>query len=179
MMLSVELLRQGALNYAVESGSAGCAPMIPKHLSASSSRMSACHILCVEDNDDDAGVFRDILRRLVPSADVVFVRDATEASVFLKQEEPFAGVARPDMIIADCELSGESGLELLEWVRSHPRLREIPFVVFCGVISQADGERARQLGATHILQKPIGHQELTQAFRESLRKGPLKCYPGE
>jgi CheY-like chemotaxis protein len=138
--------------------------------------MSACNILFVEHNDADILLFRHTLRQLLPHAEMSFVRNATQASVFLKQEEPYANVPRPDLIIANCELSGESGLELLEWVRSHPRLREIPFVILCGIITPQEGERAHELGATHVIQVPVGADELGNAIREALDKGlPRSC----
>ncbi|MBI3183675.1 MAG: response regulator [Myxococcales bacterium] len=68
--------------------------------------------------------------------------------------------AVPDMIIAEIDLQGMSGMELCRQVKAEPRLESVPVILLTGV---ADGEsRAIGLesGADEYLYKPLRPREL-------------------
>ena len=120
----------------------------------------------VEDNPNDASLFRRAVGRINPDATVSHVADATAASVFLKQDGIYPDAPRPDIIVCDSILNSESGLDLLEWVRVHPRFRDLPFVVLSGSSDPALQTRLTELGASAFFQKPAD----TEVFREVIRQ---------
>ncbi|HWN94876.1 MAG TPA: response regulator [Methylomirabilota bacterium] len=112
------------------------------------------HILLVEDSSNDAVLFRTAVGRINPDATISHVVDATSASVFLKQDGAYPDAPRPDIIVCDSILNSESGVDLLEWVRVHPRFQDLPFVVLSGGSDPALRSRLTELGATAFFQKP-------------------------
>src|SRR5687768_12920259 len=92
-------------------------------------------ILLIEDNTDDAFLFRRAIKRSGLPLEVQIVSEGTEAITYLKGEPPFADRAVypfPRFIITDNRTKGMSGFEFLEWLRSHQCCRRIPVVVLGG-----------------------------------------------
>jgi len=119
-------------------------------------------ILLVDDSEDDVLLFRRALHSSGFVGNIVTFETVTDASVFLKQEGAHENAPRPDIIVSDSVVDHESGLDLLEWVRVHPRFREIPFVMLTGNTNPTVAQRARQLGATSVFQKPGTFEELVR-----------------
>ena len=80
---------------------------------------------------------------------------------------------QPDAIFLDLKLPGIQGFEVLDWLKKNSDLRHIPVHVM-SVEEQAS--RAHQLGAVGFLNKPIGEQDLEQAFARitGFAKGNLR-----
>jgi len=132
-------------------------------------------ILLVEDNGNDAALFRRAVRRIDPEAVVCHVADASAASVYLKQDGLYPDAPRPDIIVCDSILDSESGLDLLRWVRRHPRFEDLPFVILSGSSSPHTREKLAELGATAFFHKPAD----TEVFRETIRQILLHVLPRE
>ena len=120
----------------------------------------------MEDSPKDAILFRRAVNRINSDAAVSHVVDATAASVFLKQDGAYPDAPRPDIIVCDSILNSESGVDLLEWVRVHPRFKDLPFVVLSGSSEPALQSRLTELGASAFFQKPAD----TEVFREVVRQ---------
>ena len=123
-------------------------------------------ILLVEDSANDANLFKRAVRRIEPDAVVSHVVDATAASVFLKQDGMYPDAPRPDIIVCDSILNSQSGLDLLRWVRRHPRFRNLPFVVLSGSTDPELQSKLAELDASAFFQKPAD----TASFRETVRQ---------
>jgi CheY-like chemotaxis protein len=134
-------------------------------------------ILLVDDSEDDALLFRRALQSNGFTGDVITFDTVTDASVFLKQEGPHENAARPDLIISDSVVDHESGLDLLEWVRVHPRFKDIPFVMLTGNANPTIVQRATQLGATSVFQKAATFEQLVTTAGEILDGGRLREPP--
>jgi CheY-like chemotaxis protein len=134
-------------------------------------------ILLVDDSEDDALLFRRALQSNGFNGDVITFDTVTDASVFLKQEGPHESAVRPDLIVSDSVVDHESGLDLLEWVRVHPRFKDIPFVMLTGNANPTIVQRATQLGATSVFQKAATFEELVATAGEILDRGKLQEPP--
>lgn len=130
-------------------------------------------ILLADDSEDDVLLFRHALASNGFEGDVVTFDTVTAASIYLKQEGPHENAARPDLIISDSIVDHECGLDLLEWVRVHPRFKEIPFVLLTSNTNPAVTEKATMLGATAVFQKPATYEELIRTA------GQILAVPGE
>jgi two-component system chemotaxis response regulator CheY len=66
----------------------------------------------------------------------------------------------PDLIIADYELPGLSGLDLLREVRREKSLHEIPFILLSPETKQKYVAQAAEFGVSALIVKPFTHQTL-------------------
>jgi FixJ family two-component response regulator len=114
--------------------------------------------------DDDESV-RRALRRLVRSVGLKAETFATAEDFLLAPEKP-----RPDCLVLDVHLPGQSGLELQEQLAAAGR--QIPIVFVTAYGEEKVRERALQEGAVAFLQKPFEEQSLLNAIAAALRARP-------
>ena len=77
---------------------------------------------------------------------------------------------RPDLILLDIMLPGESGLELLQSLRRDPATRRIPVIMATALGAEAEKIRGLDLGADDYLVKPFGMMEMVSRVRAVLRR---------
>nr|WP_259371888.1 response regulator [Caldimonas mangrovi] len=78
----------------------------------------------------------------------------------------------PDVITLDIMLPGQLGWDVLGRIKSHPVLATVP-VVIVSVLSEL--QRGFALGASSVLQKPVGREALLHAVRDAgLQSPPLR-----
>jgi CheY-like chemotaxis protein len=112
---------------------------------------------------DDAPAMRRVVS-LCLSMDGRDVREAASAEEAwsLMQQD------RPAIILSDIQMIGRTGLELLQDVRQHETLRDVPFVIMTG---DAVWERlALDAGATAVLFKPFTLLTLRDTLSDALRQ---------
>jgi two-component system chemotaxis response regulator CheY len=89
--------------------------------------------------------------------------------------------AEPACAICFCDLRMPrlSGLELLERIRSDPRITALPFVLVTSATDTATVEQAAQLGATGYLVKPFQAEQVRQFMGQLRDPGALPelCEP--
>ncbi len=102
------------------------------------SRRKPIEILLVEDNPGDARLTREAFADASVSNNLSVVGDGEQAMAFLRREGDYAGAPRPDLILLDLNLPRKSGREVLEDVKTDPRLLSIPIVVM--TTSEAEGD---------------------------------------
>jgi CheY-like chemotaxis protein len=93
--------------------------------------------------------------------DTLAAGDGVEAMECVGRE-PF------DLILLDIELPIVGGLQFLEWLRGL-KPDGVPAIVYTGHRDPMLAERARQLGATRVLWKPICLDEILQTVQSVLR----------
>lgn len=113
---------------------------------------------------DDDYYFREILQQSVEAfgfevliaSDVTFAQKTIEALL-------------PDLIITDIRMPGESGLNLLKWVKKNHS--EIPVVMMTGFTDAANAIAAHQEGAVGFLPKPFRLEEVEYFLSRLNAKG--------
>ncbi len=65
------------------------------------------------------------------------------------------GKQRPDLIILDIMMPGMDGIETCRRIRADPISADIPVVMFSALSGDEDVERARLVGANHLITKPF------------------------
>ena len=123
-------------------------------------------ILYVEDDQTTAQLFRIILADLVESTRLFVVESRDAALRFLLRQDSCLDAPRPDLMVLDVSLPGESGLSLLEELRRTATLAAIPAVFFTNSDTWENRERARSLGALKFLTKPASLTEFQHAVQE-------------
>jgi len=78
-----------------------------------------------------------------------------------------------DLILTDINMPDINGLELLAFLKSNPRYREIPTVVITTEGKAEDRQRGLALGADEYLIKPFSPENLIASIKRLLGKtGP-------
>lgn len=74
-------------------------------------------------------------------------------------------LARVDLIVLDLNMPDMHGLEVLAFVRRHPRYRDLPVIVLTTRGDEASREAALAAGATLYLTKPFHPRALAERAR--------------
>ncbi len=134
--------------------------------------MSAIDILLVEDNPDDLALVLRVLQRQHLADRVEVVQDGAEALEFLFCTGAYAHQRvedRPRVILLDLKLSKVTGLEVLQRLKSDPRTRAIPVVIFSSSAQDRDVTESYELGANSYILKPLDMSELTETLTQIAR----------
>ena len=122
-------------------------------------------ILLVEDNPDDEMLTLRALEKNNIENRVVVARDGAEAlSLIFNQTE--TGLS-PSLVLLDLRLPKLDGLEVLSRLRSDPRTKLVPIVVFTSSDEEQDILRSYTLGATSYIRKPIDFNQYSDAIRQT------------
>jgi CheY-like chemotaxis protein len=114
-------------------------------------------VLHINDSTDDQVLFQTACKHArVPFA--WHVTDSAEkARSYLQtllKVDRLHSVRWPDLIVLDIVMPGDSGLKVLEYIRSTPELQRLPVVIFSGHGNPALVDEAYRLGANSFLAKP-------------------------
>lgn len=125
-------------------------------------------ILLVEDNPRDLDLSLRALARTNLANEVVVTRDGEEAWNYLAREGSFAGRARgnPAVVLLDMKLPKIDGIEVLERIRKHPEMEQLPVVMLTASREQTDVARSYALGVNAYVVKPLGFTDFLEAIRD-------------
>lgn len=141
-------------------------------------------IVIVEDNPADAKILKLALADQDPSIETVVLEDGSRAIDFFSSVHELGDTSPCDLILLDLNLPRVSGFEVLEFLKSHTRLKKIPVVVLSGSSNQDDIERCYSSCANSYMCKPIGVDEVFSMashlvsywFDYAKRPGSLRAY---
>jgi CheY-like chemotaxis protein len=121
-------------------------------------------VLFVEDDDNDRLLIARSLRKLGLGFKARFFENGAKAIDFLStqgnEDEP-----GPGLMVLDVKLPGCSGFDVLSWIRSHPRFKDLPVVMFTSSDQTSDRETAEHLGASDYVVKPAALQDYHTTLR--------------
>lgn len=144
-------------------------------------------ILMVEDDPNDILLTQRAFMQASLVNPLRIVRDGEEAIQYLGGREAYADRSRyplPSLILLDLKLPKKSGLEVLEFLRAQPSLKQTPVIVLTSSQESADIERAYGLGANSYLLKPVGFDGLLEMVKAIgmywvlLNQSPERLSPG-
>ncbi len=122
-------------------------------------------ILHVEDDENDAILFRKACERAGLPAETFRVDAADHARSYLLGEGIYSDRARypmPQIIVLDLKMPRMDGFEFLKWLRHEERFSGIPVLVFTASISREDKSRAIAEGASSFFVKPASFEALVK-----------------
>lgn len=125
-------------------------------------------LLLVEDDPDDVVFIRRGFEKAGIGDHVRLARDGEEAIAYLKGEGRYKDRALypfPALMVFDLKLPKKSGLEILAWLRSEPRLKDLPVIIFTSSKEPTDIARAQELGVAAYHLKPVEFKELIELVR--------------
>lgn len=115
---------------------------------------AAVHFLVVEDNPQDARLLQEAFREVGAHPKVTHCTSADHAFEVLDGLR-LRGAPLPDVVLLDLKLPGASGHDLLERLRSVPRLQALPVIILSSSQYEVDVQRARENRAAAYFAKPL------------------------
>ena len=136
-----------------------------------SAKVSEPVILLLENEENDVFFFRRALTALDFRGQVRVVPNTSQAREYLEGRGAFRDrlyYPLPDLIVSDLKMPGQTGIEFLQWLRTHPDYGRIPFVMFSGSALPQDREAALRDGARAFFTKSGEFTTTRERVREIL-----------
>lgn len=116
---------------------------------------------------DDAPTNIDLLRNML--GDQYKTKGAINGDKALKiaQTQP-----SPDLILLDILMPGLSGFDVCEALKSNPATQGIPVIFVTGTATEAEVQRAAQLGALGVYTKPLNPDQILPAVASAIHARP-------
>lgn len=111
-------------------------------------------ILYVDDDSDDCIFLQSSLADDGNRADLICRADGEEAVSYLNTTD-----ALPSLIVMDLNMPRWDGRRTLRYLKSQPRLANIPVVILSTSVSEKEREACRQLGAVSYYKKPDHYED--------------------
>ena len=112
-------------------------------------------VLLVEDSPGDVRLTREAFHDANKDIHLHVASDGVEALAFLRHENGYASVPRPDFILLDLNLPKMDGREVLRIIKSDENLKTIPTIILTTSAAEADIVKSYELQANCYLSKPI------------------------
>ncbi len=121
-------------------------------------------ILCVDDEADNLRLYRALLEKYVPEAEIITAEGGESALVAVKETPP-------DIILLDARMPDMDGFEVCKRVKTDPETANIPVLMVSGAYVQPHHQISGfEGGADGYLCKPFKNQELAAQVRALLDK---------
>ncbi len=124
------------------------------------------NVLLVEDDPGDVVITREALAEAKVLHNLHVVDNGEEAVTFLRREEPYADVPRPDLIFLDLNLPRLDGREVLSIIKGDLELRQIPVVILTTSTADEDVLRSYDLHANAYVTKPVDFDAFLSVVRQ-------------
>ncbi len=121
-------------------------------------------VLHVDDDPNDTALMQAASRKAQVNFQLVNVSDGEEATAYLCAAED-KSVSMPALVLLDMKMPGATGVEILRWIRQHPKLNRLPVIVLSGSELQDDIRKAYSEGANSYLVKPLGFEALVELIK--------------
>jgi CheY-like chemotaxis protein len=125
-------------------------------------------VLAAEDEESDAALLQLAFTRAHSPKKLVIVRDGQQVLDYLNGIEEFSdrGIyPLPSVLLLDIKLPRLGGFEVLQWIRERPQFSGLKIFVLSSSTPDSNIERARRMGASGLLIKPHGMQELIKLVK--------------
>lgn len=122
-------------------------------------------VYCVEDDEN----IRELVRYALCSQKFQAEAFPDGPSFWKAMEEK-----KPDLVLLDIMLPGESGLDILKKLRGQPATAGLPIIMLTARTSEYDVVTGLDAGADDYISKPFGIMELLSRVKAVLRRGGLQ-----
>ena len=122
-------------------------------------------VYCVEDDEN----IRELVRYALCSQKFHAEAFPDGPSFWKAMEEK-----KPDLVLLDIMLPGESGLDILKKLRGQPATAALPIIMLTARTSEYDVVTGLDAGADDYISKPFGIMELLSRVKAVLRRGGLQ-----
>jgi len=120
-------------------------------------------ILLVEDSPDDVEITRRALSRGQVKNHLLVARDGQEALDILFSRRDTDG-ALPGLILLDLNLPKVDCREVLDKIKSDPKLRRVPVIALTSSTREEDVVRTYDLGVNTFISKPVKFEDFIRVI---------------
>lgn len=128
--------------------------------------MKPIHILLVEDNEGDILLTKDAFENAKIMNTISVVRDGKEAMDFLTNQGAYASVKLPDLLLLDVNLPKKNGHEVLQFIKGHTDLKQIPVIMLTTSSSERDISLSYKNYANCYITKPVEAEDFITAISQ-------------
>ena len=121
-------------------------------------------ILLVEDSPEDFETTQRAFRRSGLKNPILRCADGDEALDFLLRRGKHTEAPRPGVVLLDLNLPGTDGREVLNEIKAHPDLKQIPVIVLTTSSDDRDVSACYKAGANSYIQKPVDLEGFMRAI---------------
>lgn len=122
-------------------------------------------ILLVEDNPADVLLMKEALIDTKISHQLHSVGDGMHAMLFLRKQDKYSKVPRPNIILLDLNLPVKDGREVLAEIKADDNLKRIPVVILTTSALEADIMTAYNLNANCYIVKPMDFDRFCEVVK--------------
>ena len=122
-------------------------------------------ILYIEDSEDDVYLMKYAFERAGVANPIQVAHDGREGMEHLERAVNDGPSHSICLVLLDLKLPRKTGLEVLQWMRSQPRLKKVPAIIFSSSNQKADLDRAYEYGANAFLVKPSDPKSLQEIVK--------------
>ncbi|MDD5430802.1 MAG: response regulator [Candidatus Pacebacteria bacterium] len=124
-------------------------------------------ILLVEDEVFLSSLLKNRFQK--EGFEVVLAQTGDEALTAL------SGGQKPDLILLDLILPGKSGFEVLETIKSDPRVTKVPVMIISNLGQDSDIQKGKELGAVdYLIKTRVSIDFLVERAKEFLKQSPVQ-----
>ena len=127
--------------------------------------MSGRAVLLVEDDPADVLFMRRAWKQAGHEVPLVAVDNGEKAVAYLSGTGPYADRDKhpfPTLVLLDLKIPLLPGLDVLDWIRKSPGVKQLPVTVLTSSEEPGDVARARALGVTDYVVKPTTFAKLLE-----------------
>jgi CheY-like chemotaxis protein len=114
-------------------------------------------ILLVDDDLEDQGIIADAFREIGVVNGLFFESNGEKALAFMERQ--FSRQAMPRLIVLDLNMPKMNGTEVLRFLKSDARFKEIPVIIYSTALNMREKTECLNLGAFSYIIKPVSYRE--------------------
>lgn len=122
------------------------------------------YFLLADDDTDDCLFFKEILAELPHSAPLEVVSDGVELIHYLLDHSD----ALPDALFLDLNMPRKNGMETLNEIMGHDRLKALRVIVISTSQHEEEVDALYTIGAYYYIRKPGEFSKLRQVVRKAI-----------
>lgn len=125
-------------------------------------------VLLADDNPQDVLLAQRAFKKASVDCSLAVVTDGDDAVAYL------AGTGKygdrkvhplPVLMLLDIKMPRRSGLDVLQWSRAQPHLKQLTMVMLTSSNESEDVKKAYELGANSFLVKPVAFSDLLEMVK--------------
>ena len=119
-------------------------------------------VMIVEDNELNMKLFADLLEATgYRTLRFMEGQDALDRAV----------EHMPDLLLIDIQLPHKSGLQIIQEIKAHPKVADIPAVAITAFAMKGDEDKVRAAGFDDYISKPIGVKDFLEKVKRYIGDG--------
>ncbi len=123
------------------------------------------HIIAITDDDmDDREIFLEVCNAACPDINVLVFENGDHLLQHLKNPEK----TDPAILFLDINMPKVNGFDCLRKIRESQEFDKLCIIMYSTSVSQADVNKAKELGADGFLQKPCNYSRLMKSIEKIL-----------